>query len=137
MKPGWLHRSAQKCRDRHFDLPPKKLGTSVAILIALLLPVQAGRISYAQPSSRLPASPRQHTVTLTWKASVSPVVGYNIYRKTKPESDYVKINSSPVPGLTYTDKTVESGMTYHYMVRAVDNHGHESVNSGEFTVQVP
>ena len=62
--------------------------------------------------------------------------GYSGYRKSKSERDYRKINSPPVQGLPYTHNTVESGVTYHYVVRA-DAQGRESVNSIEFTPAVP
>ncbi len=108
-------------------------------LIAILLPsAQSLLAAHAQPAlSGLPTDDKPHTVTLTWKASPSRVSGYNVYRKSKSETDYRKINSSLVPGLKYIDTSVESGATYHYVVRAVDAEGHESVDSHEFTVAIP
>ena len=78
-----------------------------------------------------------HTVKLTWKASTSQVAGYNLYRRKSPEVYYVKINSSPVQGLTFTDDTVESGYTYYYVTRAVDARGFESTNSNEARAIIP
>lgn len=44
------------------------------------------------------------SVVLTWNASSSTgVVGYNVYRSTASGSLFVKINSTPIVGLTYTD----------------------------------
>jgi hypothetical protein len=117
-----------------------KLGLlrNVAILAILLPTAQSLPPAAAQPAlMRLPTAGKPHTVTLTWKSSPSRVSGYNVYRKSKSETDYRKINSSLVPGLKYTDTSVESGATYRYMVRAVDTEGHESVNSQEFTVVIP
>jgi hypothetical protein len=110
----------------------------VAIFVILLLSVLSNRVTHGQPVPfRPPAPGKQHTVTLTWKASPSHVAGYNVYRKTAAESDYRRINSSLVEAVTYKDNTVESGSTYHYAVRAVDSQGRESVNSVEFTIAVP
>jgi len=110
----------------------------VAIIAVLLPSAQSLPAINAQPAlSRLPTDSKPRTVTLTWKASPSLVPGYNVYRKSKSETDYRKINSSLVQGLKYTDTSVESGATYHYMVRAVDAEGHESINSHEFTVVIP
>lgn len=110
----------------------------VAIWVVLLLIVLPNTGTYGHPRPLpQPAQGRQHTVTLTWKASPSRVSGYNVYRKTASESNYRKINSSLVQGVSYKDNTVESGATYHYVIRAVDSEGRESVNSGEFTLAVP
>ncbi len=39
-------------------------------------------------------TPTQHSVSLTWTASTSTVVGYNVYRGAQSGGPYVKINSS-------------------------------------------
>jgi fibronectin type 3 domain-containing protein len=110
----------------------------VAIFVVLPLSPLSNRVTHGQPALfRRASQGKQHTVTLTWKASPSRVAGYNVYRKTAAESDYRKINSSLVEGITYKDNTVERGVTYHYAVRAVDAQGRESVNSTEFTIAVP
>jgi fibronectin type 3 domain-containing protein len=112
--------------------------TRLAALMVLLLNSQSVLLTKGQPALvRMLAQAKQHSVTLTWKASPSHISGYNVYRKSASETDYHKINSSPVTTLTYIDKKVESGATYHYMVRSVDAQGHESVNSQEFTVVIP
>jgi len=119
---------------------PMKLDSlrKVALIAVLLPSAQSLPPANAQLAlSRLPTDGKPHTVTLTWKASPSPASGYNVYRKSKSETDYRKINSSLVQGLKYIDTSVERGATYHYMVRAVDAEGHESVNSHEFTVVIP
>src|SRR5271167_3320857 len=46
-----------------------------------------------QRSASAPAGP-PHSVTLSWKASPSAVVGYNVYRRGA--SGVVKLNSEPV-----------------------------------------
>jgi hypothetical protein len=111
-----------------------KVGTGIAVLGVLLLSVQWFRITNKRPALRLRSS---HTVLLTWKASSSQVAGYNVYRSTTPAANYVRINSSPVQGLTFTDDTVESGSTYYYVTRAVDRRGQESNNSNEARATIP
>jgi hypothetical protein len=124
-------------RDR--DVPVwTKMGTGIAVLVVLVLSVQWFRVTNAQPAVlRLRASGKTHTVTLTWEASSSHVAGYNVYRSVTPGGNYVRINSSLVQGLTYTDSTVVSGVTYYYVTRAVDDRGNESVNSYETSAAVP
>jgi hypothetical protein len=86
---------------------------------------------------RQQSSGKTHTAKLTWKASSSHVAGYNVYRSEVSGQKYKKINSSLVQGLTYTDNTVLSGVTYYYVTRAVDDQGHESADSNETTVSIP
>src|SRR5438270_8309325 len=117
-----------------------KLGSLcwVAVFVMFVPSAQSKPLTITQPGSLLFSSAdKPHTVTLTWKASPSQVSGYNIYRKAKSEKEYRKINSAPVDALTYLDKEVESGTTYHYVVRSVDAQGRESIDSHEFTVTVP
>jgi hypothetical protein len=78
-----------------------------------------------------------HSVTLTWTASTSTVVGYNVYRSTVSGGPYTLITSSTVPGTTYTDNGVQAGVTYFYVVTAVDSNGNESAFSNEASVMVP
>jgi hypothetical protein len=115
-----------------------KMGTGIAVLVVLLLSVQWFRVTNGQPAVlRQQASGKKHTVTLTWKASSSRVAGYNVYRSVTPGGNYLRMNSSLVQGLTYTDNTVVSGVTYYYVTRAVDDRGHESVNSNETSAVIP
>src|ERR1700674_898762 len=60
---------------------------------------------------RQQASDKPHTVTLTWKPSSSHVAGYNVYRSMTTGGNYVRINTSIVRELTYSDNTVVSGVT--------------------------
>lgn len=77
-------------------------------------------------------------VELTWDASPSAgVVGYNIYRSEQDGGPYVRLNVVVVPDLIYTDETVEKGLTYYYVVRAVDASSKESMNSNQATAVIP
>jgi fibronectin type 3 domain-containing protein len=79
-----------------------------------------------------------HSVSLTWTASVSAdVVGYNIYRSTVSGGSYSILDSTLVTADTYADPTVQSGQTFFYVVRSVDNTGTESVNSTEVQAIIP
>ena len=83
------------------------------------------------------ATPHKHSVTLTWDASTSPVIGYDVYRSTVKGRGYEKINRALVTGTSYKDETVQSRTTYYYMARAVDARGNESLNSAEVVARVP
>jgi hypothetical protein len=124
-------------RDRNLSAWTK-VGTGVAVVIVLLLSVQWFQVTTGKSSIfRSPTSSSKHTVTLTWKASNSSVAGYNVYRSTTSGNNFLRINPSTVPGLTYTDNTIENGVTYYYVTRAVDAQGRESVNSNEASAVVP
>ena len=81
-----------------------------------------------------------HSVTLTWQPpKASPdasVVGYNIYRRTKEKTGYVKI-ATKVPGPPYEDRLVVSGQTYFYAVTAIDSLGRESRLSEYIQATIP
>ncbi len=81
-----------------------------------------------------PAGP-QHTVTLSWTASATAGVSYNVYRRDT--SGTVKLNSAPLNATTYVDKTVQPGHTYHYVAKAVKGNGGESIASNEVQVTIP
>ena len=115
-----------------------KVGTGIAVVVVVLLSAQWVRVTGGLPSGiRLQSPGRAHKVTLKWGPSSSQVAGYNVYRSMTPAGNYVRINSSPVQGTTFTDKAVESGLTYYYVTRAVDALGHESVNSNEAPATIP
>jgi fibronectin type 3 domain-containing protein len=78
-----------------------------------------------------------HSATLTWTASTSSVVGYNVYRSTISGGPYTLITGSPVAGTTFTDTSVQAGVTYFYVVTAVDASGNESAFSNEALATVP
>jgi HYDIN/CFA65/VesB family protein/centrosomal CEP192-like protein/Ig-like domain-containing protein len=105
-----------------------------------------GSISIASNATGSPATvtlsgtgvtPVQHSVALNWNASTSTVSGYNVYRSTVSGSGYVKVNSTLVTGLTYTDSNVQSATTYYYVATAVDSTGSESVFSNEASAAIP
>jgi len=72
-------------------------------------------------------------IVITWNAATdcngNPVAGYNVYRSTTPGENFVKVNAVLITGTEYTDTTAENGITYYYVVRAVDDDGDESVQT--------
>lgn len=83
---------------------------------------------------------KPHSVDLKWEAppkSPVPVAGYNIYRSPDDSPAYHLLNSSPLKDTKYTDWMVQSGRTYHYMIRSVDSNGVESPPSNVITMKVP
>jgi fibronectin type 3 domain-containing protein len=87
-----------------------------------------------QRSASAPAGP-QHSVNLSWKASASAVVGYNVYRRGT--SGVVRLNLEPVPGTSYVDRTVQPGQSYFYVIKAVNAKGRESTASNEIRADIP
>jgi hypothetical protein len=116
-----------------------KASLGAFVVLVLLLGVEWTRVTNGQAGFRQLLFPKKtHKIVLTWQASSSAqVAGYNVYRKTSEQLGYLKLNAIPLKGLTYTDETVESGVTYLYITRSVDSHGDESTNSNVFTVYVP
>ena len=78
-----------------------------------------------------------HSVMLTWNASQSTVVGYNVYRSLSNFGPFERLTSSALPGTTFTDLTVQAGMQYFYVATAVDALGIESLFSNEISVAIP
>jgi hypothetical protein len=78
-----------------------------------------------------------HYVTLNWTPSSSSVSGYDVYRGTQKGGPYTKITSSLVPGSTYNDATVQSGLSYYYVVASVASSGTQSVFSSEVSATIP
>lgn len=79
-----------------------------------------------------------HSVDLSWDASPSSVIGYNIYRGTASGGPYpLKLSSSPQPGTSFSDNTVLSGTTYYYVATSVDTNSVESSYSNQLTMVIP
>jgi hypothetical protein len=98
----------------------------------------SGTVSFASNATNTPtvmsltgtgAPPPQHSVDLSWNASTSVVVGYNVYHGTTSGGPFGKINSALDANTTYTDSTVQAGQTYYYVTTAVDGNGNESTYS--------
>lgn len=78
------------------------------------------------------------TATLSWTASASAnVTGYKVYRSIVNGGSYSLISASPVAGTSYVDTTIQGGVTYYYVVTAVDANNNESGYSAQTTAVVP
>jgi hypothetical protein len=78
-----------------------------------------------------------HSVALSWNASTSAVIGYNIYRGTQSGGPYQQLTSSPQTATSYTDDAVSSGTTYYYVSTAVDSSYTESSYSNQAQAVIP
>lgn len=68
------------------------------------------------------------------------VAGYDLYRSTDPnlpKDQWTKLNLSLLTRTTYQDDRVESGKTYYYYLRAVDQAGNVSPPSEVTSEKVP
>jgi hypothetical protein len=99
-----------------------------------------------------PGSPGtgDHTVTLWWNASVSPphsesgAVGYCLYRSRKQSAarknptcaTCERVNAVPVASLSCVDNVVEDGVTYYYVVIAINSASMISSSSNEVKVPI-
>ena len=105
----------------------------------------AGSISFVSNASNSPGTETlsgsglqpPHSVALAWNASPSTVVGYNIYRGGQTGGPYTLLNASVHLGLTYSDTNVQAGVTYFYVVTAVDAKSVESTFSNESAAVIP
>jgi hypothetical protein len=82
---------------------------------------------------------QNYQVELTWNPitnSTDPVAGYNVYRSTSGGT-YVRVNSSVDTQASWSDTTVQAGMTYSYEITSVDTSGMESVPSSPISVGIP
>jgi ASPM-SPD-2-Hydin domain-containing protein len=78
-----------------------------------------------------------HSVTLSWRSNAANVVGYNIYRGSAAKGPFTKINSGPHPNSSFTDASVQAGVTYFYVTTAVNKLGKESKGSNQVRVTIP
>ena len=111
---------------------PKASGTDSG---TLTLNSNASNAKISESLSGVGVAP-QYSVRLTWNASTSSVVGYNVYRGTSPGA-YSKINTTVDPNTAYTDSTVTAGATYYYAATAVNPSGEESGYSTPVQVTIP
>ncbi|GAG08320.1 unnamed protein product, partial [marine sediment metagenome] len=89
----------------------------------------ANNITPAAPT-RLVATPGDKEVSLDWDDnSEGDLDGYNVYRSTDSggsPTPYSKVNGSLVASSDYNDTGLTNGVTYYYVVTAVDTYAAES-----------
>lgn len=85
-----------------------------------------------QPPTQVSAKAVAGGIQISWQPSPSTnVAGYNVYRSTTTGTLGSKMNSALVTSSTYTDTSVNNGVTYYYTVRAVDTSGNEDSNTNQ------
>jgi hypothetical protein len=80
-----------------------------------------------------------HEVDLSWDAPISsdPLAGYRIYRSSDGGTSFQLVSPTLVTQNTFLDVQVQSGMTYHYVVKSVNTLGVESAPSNLTSVTIP
>jgi hypothetical protein len=86
-------------------------------------------------------------ILLKWRTeSEIDNYGWNIYRSSSPKGDYVKINSSIIPGAGtsssahnyfYIDKELSNGTTYYYFLEDIDLKGERHQNRSLLANAIP
>ncbi|HEC79416.1 MAG TPA: T9SS type A sorting domain-containing protein [candidate division WOR-3 bacterium] len=79
---------------------------------------------------------KSRSVNLEWGSCPVSVTGYNIYRRTYPDDNYVLIENNFAETI-YSDNSVSAGGAYSYYVKGVRSGGQEGNRSEIATVQVP
>lgn len=119
----------------NFD--PKAAGNSSGSL-TITSNASNSQLAVALSGSGATKSPAtSHSVALDWDASKSSVVGYYVYRSSKPSGPYARLNSSATTSTSYSDSTVSGGQVYYYVVTAVNSSNIESTDSNQVSVTVP
>jgi hypothetical protein len=113
---------------------PQTSGTATA---SLSFSSNASTGSSVEALSGTGTTSTQHRVSLSWKASNSLVVGYNIYRSSKSGGPYSRLNSVLDASTTYVDSSVQNGQSYYYVTTDVDSKGTESGYSNQVQVTIP
>ena len=85
--------------------------------------------AYVEPPSApgsLSARASEHSISLSWKKPETPGTRYDVYRTTGGDDEFVKLNSEPLSGDSYTDRDVKLDVRYTYRVGAIDRFGRQS-----------
>jgi len=91
----------------------------------------ANDVAPAAPTG-LVATPGVGQISLDWDDNgESDLAGYNVYRSEAMGGPYTKINGSLVATSLYNDTGLTGGVTYYYVVTAVDDGTYESSDSSE------
>ncbi len=103
----------------------------------------------ANPPVLQNATIREDAITLSWSVASTNIdgstpvnlLGYNIYRfdETQTERTQTPLNSEPISGTQFSDRTFRFGTNYRYMVRSVslgtEGAQVESVNSNALSIE--
>lgn len=77
------------------------------------------RAFYIPQPTNLTVTETGNSNELNWTAGGTET-GYNVYRRYADSVDFVKLNSSLITGLTFTDNTLPVAGTVYYYVKAVE-----------------
>jgi len=72
-------------------------------------------------------------IYISWNR-VEGAMGYNVYRTTISHLNYKRLNLTPVLNNFFEDKNLKTGISYYYVVTALDSSGKESNYSQEVGV---
>jgi uncharacterized repeat protein (TIGR01451 family) len=103
-----------------------KLKSLIIFLVVLATVVPALAITAPANFNAVPYPAEK--VVLSW-GSVPGAAGYNLYRKSAEETDYIKVNTNVISSSSYEDKNVAQGKDYEYYVAALDVYNAESERS--------
>jgi hypothetical protein len=77
-------------------------------------------------------------VSLSWSADSSATGGYDVYSSTVSGGPYNLVASTPAGTAAYSDNTVQAGLTYYYVVTAINMTTNvQSSYSNQATVVIP
>jgi hypothetical protein len=77
-------------------------------------------------------------VSLSWSADSSATGGYDVYSSTVSGGPYNLVASTPAGTAAYSDSTVQAGLTYYYVVTAInETTSVQSSYSNQATVVIP
>jgi len=110
--------------------------------------LDSNTIELSQPDLYPPAAPdlappnaAPGRIALFWSANSEPdLAGYILWRSTDPnlaKDKWTKLTPALYSKTTYTDTNVETGKTYYYYIKAVDNAGNTSEPSQVVSETVP
>ncbi len=79
------------------------------------------------------AIPGNGSVSLAWEPAADPLppIGYEIFRAETPGGQVWDAPLATTEATSYTDRTVTNGITYYYVVRALDGAGNRDTNTVE------
>ncbi|MFO7639219.1 MAG: M20/M25/M40 family metallo-hydrolase, partial [bacterium] len=87
------------------------------------------RVMPAAPSAAA-ALPFRYGMGLSWRANRElDLAGYNLYRSTRPDTGYARLNPALLPDTACRDSGLMADTMYYWVVTALDTAGNESERS--------
>ena len=84
-----------------------------------------------RPASLSVMSTPEGMMSAAWVYTGSSTAGYNLYRSLTSGGPYTRVNNSLIIQTNYTDTVLLNGITYYYVVAAIDLIGNEGAYSNE------